>query len=70
MPIEDVLRVWYCIAVHKIPEERETTTEVLQACYGLAVYFTPARSNGENDLSAGFAHRPLEATNSTIANCE
>ena len=41
MPIEDVLRVGYCIAVHKVPEARESTAEVLQPCYGLAAYLTP-----------------------------
>jgi hypothetical protein len=65
MPIEDVLRVWYCIAVHKIPEARESTAEVLQPCYGLAVYLTPPGAAAKTISALGLAPT-TEATNSTI----
>ena len=69
MPIEDVLRVWYCIAVHRFPEARESTAEVLQPCYGLAVYLTPPGAAAKTTSALGLAPA-TEATDSAIASCE
>jgi hypothetical protein len=69
MPIEDVLRVGYCIGVHRIPEARESTAEVLQPCYGLAAYLTLPGATAKT-ISAPGLHAAVEATSSTIANCE
>src|SRR5579864_9110228 len=68
MPIENVLRVGYCIGVHRIPEARESTAEVLQPCYELAVYLTPPGATAKRSQRWVRASA-IEAT-AVITNCE
>ena len=69
MPIEDVLGVRYCIAVHRIPEARESTAEVLQPCYDWP--YVSLRGSERRKRSQRWICAPvIEGTSTTIANCE